>query len=138
MEQHHYAWLEAHTYRTVEWLADRLKDGFDIHHLDGNHDNNDPKNLVLIECSDHMMLHAGVRMCRLIGSVKMTERSRKTAATLGKYAYELRLEGMKWSDVANQLELYEAGNVNFPYSARAIALAKSYSKHHGKPWPIRL
>src|SRR5258706_16147205 len=55
--QYHYAWLEAHSDRTEEWLIKRLSDGFDIHHLDGNHYNNDGKNLVLIESTDHKRLH---------------------------------------------------------------------------------
>lgn len=57
MEVHHQVWLEAHKNRSEEWLKERLKDGFDIHHIDGNHENNDPANLVLIEHGDHMMLH---------------------------------------------------------------------------------
>ena len=34
-----------------------LREGFDVHHVDGNRANNDPLNLVLIEHVDHMMLH---------------------------------------------------------------------------------
>lgn len=34
-----------------------MKDGFHIHHIDGNHQNNDPKNLLLIEGADHLKLH---------------------------------------------------------------------------------
>lgn len=36
-----------------------MRDGFDVHHLDGDHENNDPRNLVLIEHTDHMALHNG-------------------------------------------------------------------------------
>lgn len=32
--------------------------GFDIHHIDGNKDNNDIKNLHLTDCSSHHKLHA--------------------------------------------------------------------------------
>lgn len=61
-------WLSAHPERSSEWLIERLKDGFDIHHLDGDHENNDPSNLVLIECGDHMMLHNGKkRFSRVVG-----------------------------------------------------------------------
>jgi hypothetical protein len=59
------AWLGAHPNRTDDWLKARIKDGFDVHHLDGDHDNNDPANLVLIEHSDHMMLHGGRTLGRL-------------------------------------------------------------------------
>lgn len=34
-----------------------LADGFHIHHVDGNHENNHPDNLKLIEATDHMRLH---------------------------------------------------------------------------------
>jgi hypothetical protein len=56
---HHQSWLNAHPHRSAEWLAARIGDGFDIHHLDRDHESNDPTNLVLIEHSDHLMLHSG-------------------------------------------------------------------------------
>lgn len=58
-QAHHIAWLSAHPERSAEWLRDRLADGFHVHHIDGNHENNAPRNLVLIESGDHMMLHNG-------------------------------------------------------------------------------
>jgi hypothetical protein len=61
MESYHYAWLSEHPERTEGWLQDRLKDGFAIHHMDGNHSNDEPRNLVLIESGDHMMIHNGVK-----------------------------------------------------------------------------
>jgi hypothetical protein len=64
IRKHHKAWLDAHPHRTLEWLKERTSDGFDIHHVDGDRENNAPENLVMIECSDHMMLH-GSRMLRL-------------------------------------------------------------------------
>ena len=57
MREYHIKWLAAHQDRTAEWLSERLKDGFDIHHIDGNALNNEPSNLVLIEHQDHMGLH---------------------------------------------------------------------------------
>ncbi len=60
MEPHHLAWLAAHPYRSRNWLEERLNDGFHVHHLDGNHGNNAPENLVLIEGGDHIRLHSNV------------------------------------------------------------------------------
>ena len=60
LKNYHYVWLSAHPERTEEWLAGIIAQGFNIHHMDGDHDNNDPKNLVLIEAGDHMMIHNGV------------------------------------------------------------------------------
>ncbi len=57
MRPHHAAWLLNHPHRTAEWLEAMTREGFDIHHLDGDHENNDPDNLVLIEIGDHMRLH---------------------------------------------------------------------------------
>ncbi len=37
------------------------REGFDVHHVDGDHENNLPDNLVLIEHRDHFMLHSGKR-----------------------------------------------------------------------------
>jgi hypothetical protein len=67
--EYHLVWLASHPERSEQWLRDRLKDGFDIHHLDGNHDNNEAQNLVLIEHTDHMALHGG-RMLGRISPVK--------------------------------------------------------------------
>lgn len=50
---HHVVWLENHPNRTKQWLLAQMADGFHIHHVDDNHKNNDPKNLVLIEGVDH-------------------------------------------------------------------------------------
>lgn len=56
---HHQVWLDAHPWRTEEWLRERTKDGFDVHHVDGDPANNSASNLVLIEHGDHMAIHAG-------------------------------------------------------------------------------
>ena len=67
-------WLRAHPHRDEKWLQDRLTEGFDIHHLDGNKYNNQLDNLVLIEHSDHMYLHG---MGRTIGRLNTSGRNRK-------------------------------------------------------------
>jgi hypothetical protein len=59
MNAHQEAWLKAHSWRSRQWLADKLADGFHIHHVDGNHSNNEPANLILIEATDHFALHSG-------------------------------------------------------------------------------
>ena len=57
LQAHHDAWLRAHPDRTEDWLLDMFREGFDVHHVDGDHDNNAPLNLILIEAVDHMRLH---------------------------------------------------------------------------------
>lgn len=54
---HHRAWLSAHPHRSAEWLDRMVEEGFEVHHLDHNHANDEPANLVLIEGRDHMRLH---------------------------------------------------------------------------------
>jgi HNH endonuclease len=39
-----------------------LIEGFQVHHMDGDHSNDSPDNLVLIEAADHMMLHGMNRL----------------------------------------------------------------------------
>jgi hypothetical protein len=54
LETHHRAWLRAHPERTEEWLRERLADGFQVHHCDGNSANDHPLNLALVEGRDHV------------------------------------------------------------------------------------
>lgn len=75
-QPHHKAWLLSHPWWSPEWLKARLREGFDVHHLDGNHDNNDPANLVLIEHTDHLMLH-GDGKTRHLGRIGRTGRRGK-------------------------------------------------------------
>jgi hypothetical protein len=56
-KSYHWVWLGAHPFREAEWLGRMLDQGFHIHHMDGDHSNDHPDNLVLIEASDHMFLH---------------------------------------------------------------------------------
>ena len=77
---HHRAWLLSHPWWTPEWFKERLREGFDVHHLDGDHSNNDPLNLVLIEHSDHMMIHGGRTMGRMSSAGKRRKKTRKQRA----------------------------------------------------------
>jgi hypothetical protein len=58
MKSYHLAWLKKHPNRSRQWLAERLADGFHIHHIDCDHSNDKPENLVLIEGGDHFEVHA--------------------------------------------------------------------------------
>ena len=62
LEAHHAAWLKAHPERSEAWLAERIRDGFCIHHCDGDPENDDPSNVVLMESRDHHLIH------RLLGA----------------------------------------------------------------------
>jgi len=78
LKNYHYVWLSAHPERTEEWLAGIIAQGFNIHHMDGDHGNNDPKNLVLIEAGDHMMIHNGVARMLWKPNVYRNRKPKKT------------------------------------------------------------
>lgn len=64
MKKHQLAWLKAHPERSREWLQKMMMDGFDVHHVDLDHSNNHPDNMVLIDGVDHMRLHGMFRLRR--------------------------------------------------------------------------
>jgi hypothetical protein len=57
LESYHIAWLSAHPERSEEWLRAKIEEGFHVHHKDGDHSNDDPLNLILMDGVDHMRLH---------------------------------------------------------------------------------
>jgi uncharacterized protein (DUF433 family) len=128
MKTHHAAWLSHHTDRTADWLMDRIADGFDIHHLDGDHANNDPLNLVLMESGDHMRMHGmtGKRVTRVVG--KGGGRPKGAVGPNGLICYTKRKQGLSWQEVADELGI-------LPRSA--LKNAKAYALANLKPWPIR-
>ncbi|MDR3534013.1 MAG: HNH endonuclease [Rhodopila sp.] len=92
LSPHHRAWLSLHPNRTTIWLKEKLKEGFDIHHLDGNHENNTPQNLVMIEHMDHMMLHGGRTLGRMTSSiVRRQKREPRAKPTDDQVARAMRL-----------------------------------------------
>lgn len=126
---HHRAWLGAHPERSEEWLADRLRDGFDVHHVDGDHGNNDPSNLILVEHRDHMMLHSGGRPSKNLA----LSRGKRYTADLGEKAYQLRCEtDWVWQEITDWLA-EESGGAS---SAKVMGDAREYAKRANKPWPV--
>lgn len=110
-ESYHHVWLAAHPKRSSEWLARQIGEGFHIHHMDGDHSNDDPANLVLIESLDHLRLHG-------ISKLKPVRVLIIRSYEQGKLAYERKLTGLTW---------IKAGS----YTA-----AMRYAKDHGLMWPL--
>lgn len=125
---YHWDWLVNHPMREPEWLARRLRDGFDVHHLDGNPKNNDQENLVLIDCEDHMRIHNGSPLSRLVLCRRGWEQE-GAAFERGKKAYNMRTENPSWlwSAISERL-----GGKNH----NAMAWASRYAREKGLPWPI--
>lgn len=93
LQSYHFAWLSVHPERTEEWLLRMLSDGFHVHHIDGDHLNDDPLNLVLIEGGDHMMLHNGVaRLLWKPQTKELSARKPKPPASSRKSLKQLRQE----------------------------------------------
>lgn len=57
LKDYHYIWLKSHPDRNEEWLRTKIAEGFQVHHINGNHYDNDSSNLVLIEGTDHLYIH---------------------------------------------------------------------------------
>ncbi len=131
--EHHLVWLRSHPHRSHKWLKERLSDGFDVHHIDGDHSNNNPDNLVLIEHVDHMRLHG---MSNSIGRIRSSMSGpRKSTLERGQAAYQMIVKIVE-----------EDPLLNSPWQAVELALsikrsvarssARTYALHNDLPWPV--
>lgn len=129
LKPHHAAWLAAHPHRSEQWLLDALRDGFDVHHLDGASQNNAPDNLLLIETSDHTQILHGLKMVRAIGC-KPRESKRPLKHKRGRIVYELRRDKrLTWLALG-----VHAGCT----PRQAERWAKRYAKVEGLAWPLTI
>ena len=120
------AWLIAHATRSEAWLDRILAEGFDIHHIDEDHTNNDPSNLLLVETDDHRAILHGEKISVAVNVEKRIE-MRRTRLTKGEKAYQLRQLGLAWSEVDAFLQITYSNMY-----ARQFALGNAIS------WPIPL
>jgi hypothetical protein len=130
MKDYHFAWLSVHPERTATWLECALADGFDVHHLDGNHENNDPANLVLIDCGDHFMLHGTNRRISRMSIAKPGGVSADVYDS-GKQAYEMYLDDQNWGAVAERMALDYYSD-----ATKVRTWAQKYAKASDRKWPI--
>jgi hypothetical protein len=133
MKEYHRVWLEHNPHRTEDWLKDKLRDGFTIHHIDGNHDNNSPNNLVLVTWADHTMIHNGkkrmIQTGRRIGPRKPTPARppSEKALAIGESAYKSRAMGHQWCN---------CGVWDGMTDRQALAYAQTYAIHNAMIWPL--
>jgi hypothetical protein len=85
LKPHHAAWLQSHPNRTESWFRNRITEGFDVHHLDGDHENNVSDNLILIESQDHMRLHGAEGFVRFWTGREVEADLQDTLSTLAMF-----------------------------------------------------
>lgn len=132
LKSYHENWLTIHPQRSREWLKKQLRDGFDIHHLDRDHNNDCPENLVLIECDDHMRIHGG----GLLGRFSMIKKKKGPSYELlqfGKMAYEEMMKiNTSWGEIGEILGIKFANR-----GEQCSRAAKVYATTNNLKWPIK-
>jgi len=132
MPEHHQKWLEQHPERSAEWLRERLRDGFDVHHLDGDHGNNTPDNLVLIEHGDHMRLHGlKLDMSKALKNRQASERFVRDTED-PEAIYALRRSGVDYDEIDKLT--YVWGSSRRRRMLRANVIAWRYAKANELPY----
>jgi hypothetical protein len=121
MLAHWKAWLQNHPTRTEAWLRERLRDGFEVHHLDPNL-GDDPSNLILIERQDHKMIHGAGK------AIALQKARSDRDLRFGAAAYAWRCQGKKWREIADILGLRAMSD--------AEKAAKSFAAEQKRPWPV--
>ena len=134
LQKYHRIWLEHHPHYDEFWLTQAISAGFDLHHLDGNHDNNDADNLILVEKGDHCKLHGRFAFGPTNGTVpRNCWDSAKKRMQLGEAAYQIRSEeSISWAKIAKRLG-YEDEMRAANY---AVNVASYFAKINKKQWPI--
>ena len=130
LENYHKVWLANHPDYDEAWLQTALKAGFDIHHLDGNHNNDAFENLLLIESCDHLRLHGQIQ--RLFGNRGAWSTDKSYRAKLGEDSYKMRCAGWSWPNIAKELGY---GDKQSP-TAYALNVAKAHADYYKKQWPV--
>lgn len=144
-QSYHHAWLTAHPDRSIQWLRDRLADGFQVHHVDGDHSNDDPLNLILIEGVDHLRLHSGSLKAGIEGwkarqrsPVRVVTAEEAEAKQQAAEIYRLKAgDPRPWKDFA---ATYHGGakpddRIWSDIGQALQAKARKHAGRNGLPWP---
>lgn len=96
----------------------KIPEGFEIHHLDGNHDNNDPTNLLCVSIEEHLEIH------------KSQEDWGAVQAILMRMA---NMNGIKEAAAKAQKKLWEDGNHNFQKMTKERRVEVNKKIHENRP-----
>ena len=117
-----------------------MKEGFDLHHLDGDRNNDSPDNIVLIEHRDHMSLHDLKMDGAKLRKFPIVFRREPTAEELRieEFAYnkgaELAPTGTgAWAVVAVAMRNEFRNDYN---NQQACHIARRWAKRNSLPWPL--
>jgi hypothetical protein len=111
MKEYHRAWLDAHPDRTADWLKRMLAEGFQVHHIDGDHSNNHPANLALIENVDHLRLHGMFGLARpgiRIGAIKGGKARMSKMSKKERSAHQSMAAKARWKAVRKRRRVAQA------------------------------
>ncbi len=134
------AWLTKHPNVSQQWLVGAQSEGFELHHIDCNHDNDSPDNILLIFGRDHKYIHGisssfGLMANKSRDAWICKRESDYIRIKLGEKGYTLRQSGMKWPDVG--IALGYAGRRGQQGGSAANA-TRQYAKYNKLTWPIEL
>jgi hypothetical protein len=113
-----------------------------VHHIDGNHSNDEPANLVLIEGTDHLRLHG----MQLPAGISAWRKKPKISPTIdaerfqrGREIYGIRCQRRcTWTEVAKIFFGSDkpAGKYWIELGMSVFADAQYFAKRSGSRWPI--
>lgn len=139
LKEYHLSWLSVHPEYDELWLKSALKMGFDIHHIDCDRDNNNPNNLLLIECRDHMALHGSPEFARMAVSmsrdIQCKIRRKKLPKSIEVYNFTSRLKilGFNKTTFSNEIGIHKTtvsgwGNYLPFYAYRMLLLMEDVAR----------
>lgn len=100
LQSYHLAWLSVHPSRTTDWLTRMMAEGFHVHHVDGDHSNDEPSNLILIEGDDHLRLHGmDVQASARSGHRTRAKKSKMAAEEVGTVAIAMLRDGKSLTQI---------------------------------------
>jgi len=121
------AWIDGgHEEKEILRAAHAL--GFRVFFIDGNEENLDRSNLSLTYKHDHILHREYVAGLSAERKSREKPTQKVKTPTKGRLSYQLKLDGLSWTQIANKVQLTPAN---------ACRLAKQHSQSNNLNWPIK-